>query len=73
VLKQRSNNSWKKEKVPKAFCGLLRCGECGMMITGEQKTKYYKGANRTALTLTTVVLKNQKTTNVAKNSFGRKS
>ena len=46
VLKQRSNNSWKKEKVPKAFCGLLRCGECRMMITGEQKTKYYKGTNR---------------------------
>jgi len=45
VLKQRGRP--RKEKVPKAFCGLLRCGECGMMITGEQKTKYYKGTNRT--------------------------
>ncbi len=45
VLKQRGR--LRKEKVPKAFCGLLHCAECGMMITGEQKTKYYKGTNRT--------------------------
>ena len=44
VLKQKGRP--RKEKVPKAFCGLLRCVECGMMITGEQKTKYYKGTNR---------------------------
>jgi site-specific DNA recombinase len=47
VLKQRGRP--RKEKIPKAFCGLLRCGECGMMITGEQKTKYYKGTNRTVI------------------------
>ena len=45
VLKQRGRP--RKEKIPKAFCGLLHCAECGMMITGEQKTKYYKGTNRT--------------------------
>jgi hypothetical protein len=45
VLKQRGKP--RKEKIPKAFCGLLHCAECGMMITGEQKTKYYKGTNRT--------------------------
>jgi len=45
-LKRRSKPQ-RKEKIPKAFTGLLRCGECGMMITGEQKTKYYKGTNRT--------------------------
>ena len=45
VLKQRGRP--RKEKIPKAFCGLLRCAECGMMITGERKIKYYKGTNRT--------------------------
>ncbi len=31
----------KLHKFSKPFLGLFRCGECGMMITGEQKTKYY--------------------------------
>ena len=34
VLKQRGKPQ-KKEKISKAFTGLLRCGECGMMITAE--------------------------------------
>jgi len=44
-LKRRSRPRT-KEKVLKAFTNLLRCGECGMMITAEQKQKYYKGTNR---------------------------
>jgi len=39
------NHSWKKakmEKISKPFDGLLRCGECGMMITAENKIKNYK-------------------------------
>ncbi len=30
-----------KERIPKSFVGLFRCGECGMMITAEQKIKFY--------------------------------
>ncbi len=33
---------WSKERIPKPFLGLLTCGECGMKITGEVKTKHYK-------------------------------
>ncbi len=41
VLKQRGKPQ-KKEKIPKAFTGLLRCGKCGMMITAEiQKGHIY--------------------------------
>ncbi len=28
-----------------ALCGLLRCGTCNMMITGEEKTKHQKNGN----------------------------
>ena len=38
----------KVERIPKAYTGLLRCGECGMMITAEQKTKFYKTTNHHA-------------------------
>jgi len=37
-----------KTKIPKAFTGLLRCGICGMMITAEVQTKYYKGTDHHA-------------------------
>mgnify|MGYP003394173587 CR=1 FL=1 len=30
---------------PKPFCGLLRCGTCGMMITAEDKVKRNKNGN----------------------------
>ena len=39
------NKQWKYaniERIQKPFLGLLRCGECGMMITAENKTKRYK-------------------------------
>ena len=40
-LKRRSRPQ-RKEGIPKAFTGLLRCGECGMMITAEiQKGNVY--------------------------------
>ena len=44
VLKTR-NHQWRETKIQKVFkpfLGLLRCGECGMMITGDFKNKYYK-------------------------------
>ena len=31
-----------------AFTNLIRCKECGYMITAEKRTKYYKGTNRIA-------------------------
>ena len=30
---------------PQIFCGLLRCGACGMAITAEKKTKHQKNGN----------------------------
>ncbi len=47
VLKER-NTQWKYakvERISKPFLGLLRCGECGMAITGEIHTKHYKNGN----------------------------
>ena len=41
----RKNKQWSKarvERIHKPYLGLLRCGECGMMITGEIRTKHYK-------------------------------
>jgi hypothetical protein len=35
----------KASQAPKALCGLLRCGECGMGITAEEKFKYQKNGN----------------------------
>ena len=51
VLEQR-NHPWIKvnqDHPPKPYNSLLRCGECGMMITGDNKTKFYKVTNRTAV------------------------
>lgn len=43
VLIQRGHPT-KKSKTAKAFCGLLRCGECGMGITAEKQKghTYYR-------------------------------
>ena len=41
VLNGRSKQ-WTKARITKPFLGLLKCGECGMAITGEIKNKYYK-------------------------------
>ena len=40
--KNKQWSSAKIERINKPFLGLLRCGECGMMITAENKTKKYK-------------------------------
>ena len=51
VLNSR-NRQWqsaKVERVYKPFLGLLRCGECGMGITGDIKNKYYKETDRHAV------------------------
>ena len=45
---KKRSRSWKVERVVKPLTGLFRCGECGMMITAEEKIKYYPGTNRHA-------------------------
>ncbi|MFN7088704.1 MAG: recombinase family protein, partial [Candidatus Paceibacteria bacterium] len=45
VLKQRGRPRHKTEIEPQVFCGLLRCGACGMMITGEYRVKKQKNGN----------------------------
>ncbi len=49
-----AKRSWKgrittDKRTQKVFTGLFRCGECGMMITAEQKTKFYKRTNHEAV------------------------
>ncbi len=45
VLKQRGRPRHKTKNQPQPFCGLLRCGTCGMMITGEYRIKRQKNGN----------------------------
>ncbi len=45
VLKDRAKPRSHPTNNPRAFCGLLRCGYCGMGISGEKKTKYQKNGN----------------------------
>ena len=42
-------HSWAQERPVKQYTGLLRCGECGMMVTAEVKKKFYKRTNREAI------------------------
>ena len=44
VLKLRGKVR-KVKNEPQIYCGLLSCGECGAMITAEEKTKYQKNGN----------------------------
>ncbi|MCX6792335.1 MAG: recombinase family protein, partial [Candidatus Gottesmanbacteria bacterium] len=44
---RRKSHSWHEARPVKLYMGLFHCGQCGMMITGEQKTKFYKGTNHT--------------------------
>ena len=37
VLKQRGKPQRKSKNEPQAFCGLISCAECGMMITAEKQ------------------------------------
>ncbi len=45
VLAVRGRPRKGKHNDPKVFCGLLRCGSCGLMITGETRTKRQKNGN----------------------------
>ena len=45
VLKQRGKIRKSNKNQPQAFCGLLRCGTCGMMITAENRIKKQKNGN----------------------------
>ncbi len=39
VMKQRGRPRLKSKNDPQVYCGLLSCGTCGMMITGEYRVK----------------------------------
>ena len=39
VMKQRGRPRHKMKNEPQVFCGLLSCGTCGMMVTGEYRVK----------------------------------
>jgi len=45
VLKDRGKPRSQPTNNPRAFCGLLRCGYCGMGITGEVRIKQQKNGN----------------------------
>jgi len=45
ILKQRGRPHHKPKNEPQPFCGLLKCGKCGMAITGEYKVKRQKNGN----------------------------
>ena len=45
VLIERGRPRKTKHHNPKVFCGLLRCGSCGLMVTGETRTKTQKNGN----------------------------
>ena len=45
VMHDRANRRHKIKNDPLPFCGLLKCGTCGMGITGEEKFKHQKNGN----------------------------
>jgi len=45
VLKQRGRPHHKTKYDPQDFCGLMKCGTCGMSITGEYRVKKQKNGN----------------------------
>ena len=45
VLKQRRRPQYKLTNDPEVFCGLMSCATCGMMVTGEYRTKKQKNGN----------------------------
>lgn len=44
VLAERGHPQVEKNQ-PQVFCGLMSCGECGMSITAETRTKHQKNGN----------------------------
>ena len=45
VFHRRKHKRTTKANTPKPLCGLLRCGSCNMMITGENQIKRQKNGN----------------------------
>jgi site-specific DNA recombinase len=45
VLAIRGRPRKQKSIHPKVFCGLLRCGSCNLMVTGEKRIKHQKNGN----------------------------
>ena len=45
VLRSKAGRRLNIENDPSPYCGLLRCGECGMGITAEAKEKHQKNGN----------------------------
>ncbi len=45
VMQERGRPHKKAKNEPQAFCGLMRCGTCGMMITAEHRVKKQKNGN----------------------------
>ncbi len=45
VFERRRHKRTTKHNEPKPLCGLLRCGSCNMMVTGENQTKRQKNGN----------------------------
>ena len=45
ILKQKGRPHHKTKNEPQAFCGMLKCGTCGMGITGEYRVKKQKNGN----------------------------
>ena len=45
VLKDRRRLRHSPKNEPRAFCGLVRCGACNMMITGEKRIKRQQNGN----------------------------
>ena len=45
ILKQKGRPHHKTKNEPQAFCGMLKCGTCGMGITGEYRVKRQKNGN----------------------------
>ncbi|MEX0918121.1 MAG: recombinase family protein [Candidatus Paceibacterota bacterium] len=45
VMQERGRPHTKLKNEPQAYCGLMRCGTCGMMITAEHRVKKQKNGN----------------------------
>ncbi len=45
AFERRKHKRTTKTNTPKPLCGLLRCGSCSMMITGENQVKRQKNGN----------------------------
>ena len=46
VMKERGRPRHKMKNDPQVYCGLISCGTCGMMITGEYKIKTQKNGTQ---------------------------